>query len=64
MKDKIVRKHEQASSRALNYPRKKTSNKQKFKGKKKKQDKSFKGSIIFVLEKNNPTSMRAHVIMC
>ena len=34
------------------------------KGKKKKQDKSFKGSIIFVLEKNNPTSMRAHVIMC
>ena len=23
---------------------------------KKKQDKSFKGSIIFVLEKNNPTS--------
>ena len=64
MKAKIVRKHEQASSRALNYPRKKTSSKQKFKGKKKSKIKALKEALFLSWRKTIPLVMRAHVIMC
>lgn len=71
MKAKIVRKHEQASSRAFNYPRGGGALIKK-KNLKQRRDKSFKRSIIFCPKKKKKkkktktqnTSTRAHVTMC